>query len=65
MAVLTPFVQALGRKRQKDVCEIEASMVYKGSSRIQSYTQRNLILRNQKKKISLLLSRFAVSIGST
>ena len=37
-----PLIPALGRQRQEDLCEFEASLVYKASSRTaRTVTQRN------------------------
>ena len=36
-----PLIPALGRQRQVDLCEFEASLVYKGRSRAVRATQRN------------------------
>jgi flagellar biosynthesis/type III secretory pathway protein FliH len=41
---------ALGRQRQVDLYEFEASLVYKVSSRTARVTQRNPVSKNQKKK---------------
>jgi hypothetical protein len=41
----TPLIPALGRQRQADF-----SLFYKVSSRTARATQRNLVLKNQKKK---------------
>ncbi|MGU7584773.1 hypothetical protein ACV24V_14795 [Enterococcus faecalis] len=47
----TPLIPALGRQRQADLCEFEASLVSRASARIGSKaTQRNPVLKNQKKK---------------
>ena len=46
-----PLVPALGRQRQVDHCEFEASLIYKLSSRtVRAVTQRNPILKKQKEK---------------
>ena len=37
----TPLLPALGRQRQEDLCELEASLVYKESSRTARVTQEN------------------------
>jgi hypothetical protein len=36
-----PLIPALGREKQEDLCEFEASLVYRASSRIARATQRN------------------------
>ena len=41
---------ALGRQRQADLCELEASLVYRASSRVSRATQRKPILKKQKRK---------------
>ena len=44
--VSTPLIPALGRQRHVDLCEFEASLVYKASSRkARTVTQRNLALK--------------------
>jgi hypothetical protein len=40
-------VPALGRQRQEDLCEFEASLVYRVSSRTARATQRNPVLNKQ------------------
>jgi hypothetical protein len=45
------LIPALGKKRQADLCEFEASLVYKASSRNADVTQRNpLISCGERKK---------------
>lgn len=46
----TPSVPALGRQRLVDLCEFEASLVNRASSRIARAMQRNPVSKNQKKK---------------
>ena len=47
----TPLFPALGRQRQADLCEFEASLVYRASSRTTwAVTQRNPVLKNKTKK---------------
>jgi hypothetical protein len=41
-------IPPLGRQRQVDLCKLEASLVYKESSRIARATQRNPVLKKQK-----------------
>jgi hypothetical protein len=41
--VTQSLIPALGRQRQEGVCEFEARLVYKASSRIARATQRNSI----------------------
>jgi hypothetical protein len=42
------LIPALGGQRQEDLCDFEASLVYKVSSKIaRDVTQRNPILKNQ------------------
>jgi hypothetical protein len=42
----TPLIPALERQRQADLCEFEASLVYRANSRTVRVTQRNPILKN-------------------
>jgi hypothetical protein len=44
-----PLIPALEKQRQEDLYEIEASMVYKVSSRTAKATQRNPILKTTTK----------------
>lgn len=41
-------IPASRRQRQVDFCELEASMVYRVSSRTTRTTQRNLVLKKKK-----------------
>jgi hypothetical protein len=41
-----PFILALRRQRAKNLCEFEASLVYKVSSRTARATQRNPVLKH-------------------
>ena len=44
----TPLIPALRRQRQVDLCELEASLVYKESSRTaRAITQRGHVSKNQ------------------
>ena len=45
-----PLIPALGRQRQVDICEFEASLVYKVSPRTARALQRNTVLNTKKKK---------------
>jgi hypothetical protein len=46
----TPFIQVLQRQRQVDLCEFEASLVYKASPREPGFvTHRNPALITTKK----------------
>ena len=46
-----PLIPALRRQKQADLCEFEASLVYRASSRtVKTDTQRNPVSKNQKKK---------------
>ena len=45
-----PLVPALGRQRQADLCELEASLVYRASSRIARTAQRNSVSKKKKPK---------------
>jgi hypothetical protein len=43
-----PLIPALIRQRQADLCEFEASLLYRLSSRMtRAVTQRNPVLKNQ------------------
>ena len=46
----TPLIPAFGRQRQVDLCEFEASLVYRVSSRTDRVTQRNSVLKNKQAK---------------
>jgi hypothetical protein len=37
------LIPVLGRQRQADLCKFKASLIYRGSSRIARFTQRNPI----------------------
>jgi hypothetical protein len=43
------LIPTLGRQRQEDFSELEASLVWRMSSRTDRATQRNYVLKNQKK----------------
>ena len=43
-----PLIPASGRQRQVDVCESEASLAYRVSSRIARATQRNLVSKKER-----------------
>lgn len=45
-----PLVPALRKQRQVDLCEFEASLVYKVSSRTAKATQRHPVLEKRKEK---------------
>ena len=45
-----PFIPALGRQGQVDLCEFEASLVYGVSSRTVRATQRNLSQKQTNKQ---------------
>jgi hypothetical protein len=45
-----PLIPALGRQRQGQISEFEASLVYRVSSRTARAIQRNPVSKNQKKK---------------
>ena len=46
-----PLIPALGRQRQVNLCEFEANLVYRVSSRTaRSVTHRNPVSKNQKRK---------------
>jgi hypothetical protein len=46
----TPLIPALEKQRQANFSEIEASLVYRASSRTARATQRNPVSKNQKIK---------------
>ena len=46
----TSLIPALGRQKQVDFCESEASLVYKLSSRTARAIQRNLVSKRRKRK---------------
>jgi hypothetical protein len=43
----TPLIPALGRQKQVNFCEFEASLVYKASSRTAKATQKNHVWKNK------------------
>jgi hypothetical protein len=45
-----PLIPALGRQRQVDLCELEASLVYRVISRRASAIQRNPVMKNKTKQ---------------
>ena len=46
-----PLIPALGRQRQIDLCEFEASLVYKASSRTaRAVTTKNPVSKNKTKE---------------
>ena len=48
-----PLIPALGRQRQR-ISEFQASLVYRVSSRATRATQRNPVLRKERKKKAFL-----------
>lgn len=44
----TPLILEVGRQRQADLCEFQASLVYRVSSRTARATQRNPVLKNKR-----------------
>ena len=44
------FNPSIGRQRQADLCEFEASLVYRASSRTARATQRNPVSKKQTNK---------------
>ena len=46
----TSLILALGRQRQEDLCEFEASLVYRASSKTARATQRNPVSKKQRNK---------------
>ena len=45
-----PLIPALGRQRQVGICEFEASLVYRVSSRASKATQGNNVIENKKER---------------
>ena len=45
-----PLIPALGRQQQVDLCEFEASLVYRASSRTSSKSTEKLCLKKPKPK---------------
>jgi hypothetical protein len=45
-----PLIPALRKQRQADLCEFQVSLVYRVSYRTVRATQRNPILKSQKKR---------------
>jgi hypothetical protein len=43
-----PLIPALGRQRQEDLCEFEANLIYRASSRTARATQRKTHLEKTK-----------------
>jgi hypothetical protein len=48
-----PLTTALRRQRQRDLCEFEASLVYRVSSRTAMPTQRNCLKKQNKTKCQI------------
>ena len=44
------LIPALGRQRQADFCEFEASLVYRASSKTARATQRNPVPKHKQNK---------------
>jgi hypothetical protein len=44
------LIPALRRERQADLCDFEASLVYRVNSRTSRGTQRNPVLKNKQNK---------------
>lgn len=44
------LVPSLGRKKQMELCELEASLDYKSSFRNAKVTERNFVVKTNKKK---------------
>jgi hypothetical protein len=47
---LMPLILAFGRQRQTDLCEFDASLVYRASSRIARAPQRNPVSKQNETK---------------
>lgn len=57
-----PLVQALRRQRLADICELEAILGYKVSSKSDSKTtERNPVSKNHKKFLISILTHFSFS----
>jgi hypothetical protein len=52
-----PLISALGRQRQADISEFEASLVYRVSSRTAKATQRKPCLEKQTNKRTHVLKK--------
>ena len=47
-----PLISALGRQRERDLCEFEANLVYKvGSRTVRTVKQRNPVSKNKNKQM--------------
>jgi hypothetical protein len=46
-----PLIPAFRRERQADLCEFEANLVYRGSSRTAKIIRRNPLQKQNKTKI--------------
>ena len=49
-----PLTSALGRQRHEDLCEFEASLIYKVSSKTARATQRHCLKKKKKKTLILI-----------
>jgi hypothetical protein len=63
------LIPAFGRQKQADICEFEASLIYRASSGTARATQRNHVLKNkqtnkQTNKMTARLSSVSTSISS-
>ena len=48
----TPLIPAVGRQKQEDFCEFEATLGYRMSSRTaKAVTKRNAVSKNKKKEL--------------
>ena len=45
-----PLILVLGRHWQKNLCELEASLVYRVSSRVSKAIERVIVLKNKNKQ---------------
>lgn len=45
-----PFIPALERQKQQDLCQFNANLVYRVNSRVAKATERNFLLKKQKLK---------------
>ena len=49
----TPLIPAPGRQRQVELCEFQASLVYRVGSKTARVTQRNPILKQTSKQVKV------------
>ena len=56
-----PLIPGLRRQRQVDLCESEASLVYRGSSRTARATQGNPVSKTKQNKTKQRITVFATN----